>query len=130
MSYGWSAGDLLVFARMAKEIYDFYDNAPKNLRRVIERFHYVAEQLEDLSHVLKESGWKKYDRAPKLEEDLEYAQKFFDKYDKLSQTTGTSRSRIWDTTKLGLDQGKLSDIEAGLRNHQEAMTSFKMDVTL
>jgi hypothetical protein len=132
MSYGWSAGDLVLFAKIAHDIYGYYQSAPQNLRQSIEEFHYVAEQLEDLSDVLRKSGWRGYDGAPKLREDLEEAKCFFDRYASLSAATTTSTSRLFDTARLGLgpDRSKLRSILENLKGHLEKMSAFKQHVIL
>ena len=132
MSYGWSAGDLVLFARIAHDIYGYYQSAPQNLRQSLEEFHYVAEQLEDLSDVLKKSGWPGYDKAPKLKEDLEEAKSFFDRYASLSAATTASTTRLFDTARLGLspDRSKLHSINENLKDHLEKMSAFKQHVIL
>lgn len=130
--FGWSAGDLLQFARLAKEIFDYYHSAPQNLRQSLQRFEYVAKHLEDLSDVLRKSGWSSYDRAPKLKDDLEDAKRFFDRYVSLSTATTVSTSRIFDTARLGLgqDRGKLHGIDENLKDHLDKMSAFKQHVIL
>jgi hypothetical protein len=130
--FGWSAGDLLQFARLAKEVYDYYQNAPETIRESLERLQYVANDLEDLSDVLKKSGWPSYDSAPKLKDDLEDAKHFFARYASLSTATTVSTSRLWDTARLGLgqDKGKLRSIDKNLKDHLEKMSAFKQHVIL
>jgi hypothetical protein len=132
MTYGWSAGDLVLFAQIAYGIYGYYQSAPQNLRQSLEKFQYVAKHLEDLSDVLKKSGWLGYDKAPKLKEDLEEAQRFFNRYASLSAATTVSTSRLFDTARLGLgpDRSKLHGIDKNLEDHLEKMSAFKQHVIL
>jgi hypothetical protein len=132
MTYGWSAGDLVLFAKIASDIYRYYQRAPQNLRQSLEKFQYVAKHLEDLSDVLKKSGWQGYDKAPKLKEDLEEAKRFFDRYASLSAATAVSTSRLFDTARLGLgpDRSKLHSIDKNLEDHLEKMSAFKQHVIL
>ena len=132
MSYGWSAGELVLLAKIAYDIYDYYQNAPQNLRQSLEKFQYVAKHLEDLSDVLKKSGWPGYDKAPKLKEDLEEAKRFFDRYASLSAATTVSTSRLFNTARLGLgpDRNKLHSIDKNLEDHLEKMGAFKQHVIL
>ena len=132
MSYGWSTGDLVLFAKIAYDIYGYYQSAPQNLQQSLEKFQYVAEHLEDLSDVLKRSGWRGYDKAPKLKEDLEEAKRFFDRYASLSTATTASTSRLFDTARLGLgpDRSKLRSIDKNLKDHLEKMSAFKQHVIL
>jgi len=132
MSYGWSAGELVLLAKIAYDIYDYYQNAPQNLRQSLEKFQYVAKHLEDLSDVLKKSGWPGYDKAPKLKEDLEEAKRFFDRYASLSAATTVSTSRLINTARLGLgpDRNKLHSIDKNLEDHLEKMGAFKQHVIL
>lgn len=130
--FGWSAGDLLQLARLAKEGYDYYQNAPENLRESWDRLQYVANNLEDLSDVLQKSGWPSYDSAPKLKDDLEEAKQFFARYASLSTATVVSTARLLDTARLGLsqDKAKLRSIEKNLKDHLEKMGAFKQHVIL
>ena len=130
--WGWSASDLVQFARLAYKVFEYYQSAPQNLRQCLQRFQYVAELLEDLSHVLRKSGWRKYDRAPQLKYDLEEGKRFFDRYASLSAATSVSTSRLFDTVRLGLgtDKSKLRGIEENLKDHMEKMSTFKQDVIL
>lgn len=130
--FGWSAGDLLQFARLAQEVFDYYQSAPQNLRQSLQRFQYVANHLEDLSDVLQKSGWPSYDRAPRLKDDLEDAKLFFDRYAFLSTATTVSTPRLLDTVRLGLgqDKGKLRGIDENLKDHLEKMSAFKQHVIL
>jgi hypothetical protein len=130
MSYGWSAGDLVLFAKIAYDIYGYYQGAPQNLRQSLEGFHYVAKQLEDLSEVLEKSGWRGYDRAPKIKEDLEEAKHFFDRYASPSAATTASTSRLFDVARLGLVQSKLRNIDENLKDHLEKISAFKQHVIL
>ena len=132
MSYGWSAGDLVLFAKTAYDIHDYYQSAPQNLRQSLEKFQYVAKHLEDLSEVLKKSGWHGYDKAPKLKEDLEEAKRFFDRYASLSAATTVSTSRLFNTARLGLgpDRNRLQSIDKNLKDHLEKMGAFKQHVIL
>jgi hypothetical protein len=132
MSYGWSAGDLVLFAKIACDIYGYYQSAPQNLQQSLEKFRYVAQQLEDLSDVLQKSGWLGYDKAPKLKEDLEEAKRFFDRYASLSAAITVSTSRLFDTARLGLgpDRNKLRSIDDNLKDHLEKMSAFKQHVIL
>jgi hypothetical protein len=130
--FGWSAGDLLQLARLAKEVFDYYQSAPQNLRESLQRFEYVAKQLEDLSDVLRKSGWARYDRAPKLKDDLKSAKGFFDRYASLSAATAVSGSRIVDTARLGWgkDKNMLPEINKKLDDHLQKMSEFKQHVIL
>jgi hypothetical protein len=132
MSYGWSAGDLVLLAKIAYDIYGYYQSVPQNLQQSLEKFHYVAEHLEDLSDVLKKSGWGVYDKAPKLKEDLQEAKRFFDRYASLSTATTVSTSRLFDTARLSLgpDRNKLHSIDKNLKDHLEKMSAFKQHVIL
>lgn len=133
MSFGWSAGDLVICAKIAYEVFSYYQNAPQNLRQTIKKFHYVAEQLEDLSDVLQKSGWKRYDKAPGLRADLENARSFFERYDPLpNASSAISSQRFEDTPRLdqGPDQNKLRDIEEGLKDHMDRIVAFKQHVIL
>ena len=132
MSYGWSAGDLVLFATIARDIYNYYQSAPQNLRQSLEKFQYVAEHLKDLSDVLEKSGWLGYDKAPKLKGDLEEAKRFFDCYASLSAATTASTTRLFDTARLGLgpDRSKLHSINENLKDHLEKMGAFKQHVIL
>lgn len=130
--FGWSAGDLLQFARLVQQGFDYYQNAPQSLRQSLERFQYVANHLEDLSDVLQKSGWPGYNRAPMLGNDLDKAKSFFARYASLSAATTVSTSRILDTARLGLgeDKGKLRRIDENLKDHLEKMSAFKQHVIL
>jgi hypothetical protein len=132
MSYGWSAGDLVLFAKIACDIYSYYQSAPQNLQQSLEKFQYVAEHLKDLSDVLNKSGWPGYDKAPKLKEDLEEAKSFFDRYASLSAATTVSTARLFDTARLGWgpDRSKLHSINENLKDHLEKMSAFKQHVIL
>lgn len=132
MSYGWSAGDLALFAKIAHDIYGYYQSAPQNLRQSLEKFQSVAKHLKELSDVLKKSGWPGYDKAPKLKEDLEEAKRFFDRYTSLSAATTVSTSRLFNTARLGLgpDRNKLHSIDKNLKDHLEKMDAFKQHVIL
>lgn len=130
--FGWSADSLLQLARLAKEGYNYYQNAPETIRESLERLQYVANDLEDLSDVLQKSGWPSYDSAPKLKDDLEDAKLFFARYASLSTATTVSTSRLLDTARLGLgqDKGKLRSVDKNLRDHLEKMSAFKQHVIL
>jgi hypothetical protein len=130
--FGWSAGDLLQFARLVQQGFDYYQSAPQSLRQSLERFQYVANHLEDLSDVLQKSGWPYYDRAPKLKDDLKEAKNFFDRYASLSTAITVSTSRLFDTARLGLgqDKGKLRSIDENLKDHLDKMSAFKQHVIL
>ena len=132
MSYGWSAGDLVLFARVAYDIFGYYQSAPQSLQHFLQRFQYVAEQLEDLSDLLQKSGWPGYDKAPKLKDDLEEAKGFFERYASLSVATEISPSRLLDTARLGLglDRSRLRGMEENVRDHIEKMSTFKQDIIL
>jgi hypothetical protein len=132
MSYGWSAGDLVLFAKIAHDIYSYYQNAPQHLQQSLEKFQYVAKHLKELSDVLKKSGWPGYDRAPKLKEDLEEAKRFFDRYASLSTATTVSTFRLVNTARLALgpDRNKLHGIDKNLKDHLEKMSAFKQHVIL
>ena len=123
----------MLFAKIAYDIYGYYQSAPQNLRQSLEKFQYVAEHLEDLSDVLEKSGWRGgYDKAPKLKEDLEEAKRFFDRYTSLSAATTVSTSRLFDTARLGFgpDRSKLHSIDKNLKDHLEKMSAFKQHVIL
>jgi conjugal transfer/entry exclusion protein len=130
--FGWSAGDLLRLAGLAKEGYNYYQNAPETIRESFDRLQYVANDLEDLSDVLQKSGWPSYDSASKLEDDLKDAKHFFARYASLSTATTVSTSRLRDTARLGLgqDKGKLRSIDKNLKDHLEKMSAFKQHVIL
>jgi hypothetical protein len=132
MSFGWSAGDLLQFARVAYDVFDYYQCAPQYQRQSLQRFQYAAKHLEDLSDVLQKSGWPSYDKAPKLKDDLEDAKRFFNRYASLSAATAVSTSRLFDTARLGLgpDRGKLRGIDENLNDHVDKMNAFKQHVIL
>ena len=100
--FGWSAGDLLQFARLANEVYSYYQSVPQNLRDSLQRLQYIANDLTELSGVLENSGWPSYDRAPKLRDDLEEAKRFFARYSSLSTAKAASIARFLDTIRLGV----------------------------
>ena len=132
MSFGWSPGDLIVCAKLAHDVFNYYQNAPQHLRQTIDKFQYVAEHLADLSDVLRKSGWEEYYRAPKLKSDLEDAKRFIERYQPLSNSTSVTSSRILDTARLGLgsDKNKLRDIDDRLEDHMKKMDAFKQHVIL
>jgi len=132
MSWGWAAGDLVLLARLAYEIFSYYQSVPQTLHQCVQRFEYVAQQLEDLSDVLRRSGWRGYDRAPKLKDDLKEAKHFFEEYASLSAATSLSMSRLFETARLrlGPDNSRLRCIENKLKDHMEKMSAFKQHVIL
>ena len=122
-SCGWSAGDLVLLAKSAYDIYGYFQSAPQNLRQSLEKFQSVAKHLKELSGVLTKSGWPGYDKALKLKEDLEEAKRFFNRYASLSAATKVSTSRLFNTARLGLlpDRNKLHSIDKNLKDHLEKM---------
>jgi hypothetical protein len=122
----------VLFAKIAYDIYGYYQSAPQNLLQSLEKFQYVAKDLKELSDVLEKSGWPGYDKAPKLKEDLEEAKRFFDRYASLSAATTVSTSRLFNTARLGLgpDRNRLRSIDKNLKDHLEKMGAFKQHVIL
>ena len=130
--YGWSAEDLVLFAKLAYDVFGYYQSAPQALRQSLQSFQYIAQHLEELSDVLKKSDWPGYDTAPKLKDDLRQAKHFFENYAPLSTATTVSTSRLSDTAGSGLGaiEGKLREIDENLEDHMDKMNAFKQQVIL
>ena len=122
----------MLFARVAYDVFGYYQSAPQSLQQFLQMFQYVAEQLEDLSDVLQRSGWPGYDMAPKLKDDLEEAKRFFDRHASLSVATTISPSRLLDMARLSLgpDRSRLWIMEENMRDHVKKMSTFKQDIIL
>jgi hypothetical protein len=75
-SIGWSADDLWAFANTMRDVSAFWQScrsAPDALSRSSWSFEHAANNLEILSDVLDMSGWPRYDIAPELKDDLNFA---------------------------------------------------------
>ena len=132
--WGWSAGDILLLAKLAYESYQFFRNVPDDLRETSNRLKYVGDELRDLSDVLKASGWTEYDRAPELQQlrkDLIEAKSFFERYQSLYNSTQSPGRRLITTARLAIkDQNELRKIEKGLTGHLEKITAVRQKVIL
>jgi hypothetical protein len=129
-TWGRSAGDLSQLARLAKAVFDYYQSAPQNLRKSLQRFEDVANRPEELADALQKSGRPSYDRASNLRADLEDAKGFFDRYFPLSTATMACPSRLFDTARprLGRGRSKLLGIDENLKDRLEKTSAFEQHV--
>jgi hypothetical protein len=127
---GWSAVELVALANLAKQIYEFYRDAPEGVRALLVKFEYVWRELIILSTILRSSGWPVYHEAPNLRNDLVIAKAYFERYQALANHSGSLASRAWHTTRLAFDRKKVTKIEKCVDDHLCRMDRFKLNAIL
>jgi hypothetical protein len=127
---GWSAVELVALANLAKQIYEFYRDAPEGVQALLVKFEYVSRELNILSTMLRSSGWPVYHEAPNLQNDLVIAKAYFERYQALANHSGSLASRAWHTTRLAFVRKKVTKIEKCVDDHLCRMDRFKLNVIL
>jgi len=130
MPYTPGPAELINLAGKALAIYYFIRNAPEDVQGLLQKFKYVATQLQYLSRVLELSGWQDYDEALELRKHLDEAQRYFARYQSLAEGTAGLVTRTCNIARLAVDQDKVNKIRADTDAHLAKMDRFKANVML
>ena len=130
MSFGWSAGDLLQFAKLAFEVYEFVHNAPEEIQVVIQKYEDVGQKLQRLSKILDNSRLGVWNGAPKLRKHLEEANEYLNQFRPMASRTASPQLRAKKTVIMAIDRSKIKRINDHLKIYEEQMNSFENDLVL